>query len=82
MFSHTKKVGSVGRYGPRVGWKSRKQILRIEEEGRKSRNCPSCGKGRVKRSSAGIWGCPSCGTTFAGGAFIATPKRKKQEEAK
>ncbi|MFH1788062.1 MAG: 50S ribosomal protein L37ae [Candidatus Altiarchaeota archaeon] len=82
MYSHTKKVGSVGRYGTRVGWKTRKQVARIEDDSRKSRNCPSCGKNSVKRSSAGIWNCPSCKTTFSGGAFIATPKRKKQEESK
>ena len=77
MFSHTKKVGSVGRYGTRIGWKTRKNVLRVEEEARKSRKCPSCGKNKIKRSATGIWGCPSCGNTFAGGAFLPVPKRKK-----
>ena len=85
MYSHTKKVGSVGRYGPRIGWRTRKQVLRIEDESKRSRSCPSCGKNKVKRSSAGIWNCPSCGSVFAGGAYVSIPKRKKsisQEEMK
>ncbi len=77
MFSHTKKVGSVGRYGTRIGWKTRKRVLRVEQESAKSRNCPSCGKNRVKRSSAGIWDCPSCGNSFTGGAYVSIPRRKK-----
>ena len=77
MFSHTKKVGSAGRYGTRIGWKTRKQVVRMEQESQKSKKCPSCGKTNIKRSSAGIWACLSCNNTFAGGTFIAVPKRKK-----
>jgi large subunit ribosomal protein L37Ae len=80
MFSHTRKVGSVGRYGTRIGWKTRKEVLRMEEESRKSRKCPSCGKDKLARKSAGIWKCKSCENIFAGGAFLSIPKRKKTTE--
>jgi large subunit ribosomal protein L37Ae len=52
----------------------------MEEESRKSRKCPSCGKDKLARKSAGIWKCKSCENIFAGGAFLSIPKRKKTTE--
>jgi len=72
MYSHTRKVGSVGRYGTRIGGKLRNEIKKIEDKTKNSR-CPNCGR-NVKRLSAGIWFCRSCNTRFAGGAYL--PKTK------
>ncbi len=73
MYSHTKKVGSVGRYGPRIGRKLRDEIKKVEDL-QKTSKCPDCGK-KVARVSSGIWECRSCGVKFAGGAYTPTRKR-------
>lgn len=70
MYSHTKKVGSLGRYGPRLGRKLRENLKNIEDAARKSKVCGYCGKDRVKRKAAGIWYCRSCKSEFTGGAHI------------
>lgn len=77
MYSHTKKVGSLGRYGPRVGRKVRHEARKIEDLLKKPKKCPQCGKPKVRRKAAGIWECKSCGTVFAGGAY--TPMAFKKE---
>jgi len=80
MYSHTKKVGSMGRYGPRVGRRSREEARKIYEDSYKSRICPSCGKGHVRRNAAGIWQCRACGVLFAGGTFIPLPRQEAIEK--
>jgi large subunit ribosomal protein L37Ae len=81
MFSHTQKVGSLGRYGPRVGRKLRDEANKIETESRRSRGCPTCSRGKLKRTGAGIWECKTCGYNFTGGAHIPVVKRVIAEEA-
>ena len=76
MYSHTKKIGSMGRYGPRTGRKVREEAKKIEEEARRHKNCPSCGKENVKRLAAGIWTCKSCDSKFTGGAHMLVSKKK------
>jgi len=78
MFSHTKKVGSAGRYRTTVGKKIRDEIRKIEDASRRERNCPVCGKNGVKRVSAGVWECKPCDNVFTGGAH--SPKLKKPAE--
>lgn len=70
MYSHTKKVGKLGRYGARMGARLRAELCKIEDESKKRHLCPQCGKIKVKRAVAGIWFCPGCKTKFAGGAYI------------
>ncbi len=79
MYSHTRKVGSMGRYGPRIGRKMRHEARKLEDESNASRACPSCSKNRVKRSAAGIWQCKSCGFKFTGGAHTPTATKKAIE---
>lgn len=74
MYSHTKKIGSLGRYGSRTGRKIRGEIKKIEDSAKKNR-CPNCNK-KVIRKSSGIWECRSCGLKFAGGAYLAVMERK------
>jgi len=74
MYSHTKKVGSLGRFGSRTGRRIRKEIRKIEDGAKKNR-CPNCNK-KVIRKSSGIWECKSCGLKFAGGAYLTVMKRK------
>ena len=77
MYSHTKKIGSMGRYGPRIGRKVREEAKKIEEESRKFRNCPSCGKNNtVKRVVSGIWSCKTCNVKYTGGAHLPVSKKK------
>jgi len=80
MYSHTKKIGSLGRYGPRIGRKPRYEALKIEDESKKSRNCPSCSRGKLRRKGAGIWTCKTCHFTFTGGAHIPVLKRVVSDE--
>jgi large subunit ribosomal protein L37Ae len=82
MFSHTKKVGSLGRYGPRVGRKPKYEALKIEVESKSSRKCPTCTGGKLQRVGCGIWKCRTCGFTFTGGAHVPVVKRVVPEEEK
>jgi len=75
MYSHTKKVGSLGRYGVRVGRKIREEAKRIEDMRKQAKNCPQCGKKGIKRLASGIWCCKYCKFSFAGGSFL--PKLNK-----
>jgi large subunit ribosomal protein L37Ae len=80
MYSHTKKVGSLGRYGPRIGRKMRYEALKVETESKANRVCPKCTMGRLKREGAGIWMCRKCSYTFTGGTHMPVVKRVVAEE--
>jgi len=69
MSSHTKKVGSSGRFGVRYGTKIRKAVASLEALKAKKLECPSCKKKGVKRAAMGVWQCRKCGAKFAGGAY-------------
>ena len=68
MYSHTKRIGSVGRYGVKTGKKIREEIKKIEDAAEKN-SCPNCGK-KVSRKGAGVWECRFCGAKFAGGSYF------------
>ncbi|HHQ45329.1 MAG TPA: 50S ribosomal protein L37ae [Candidatus Altiarchaeales archaeon] len=76
MYSHTKKVGSPGRYGARLSRKIRENVKTIEDQKRKQSSCQSCGKKTVKRKACGIWTCKSCGAEYTGGAHTPSTKTK------
>ena len=76
MYSHTKKVGSIGRYGARVGRKVRMEMRKIEDKTKAAKKCYNCGKPKLKRESAGIWKCKACNVTFTGGAHLPVTERK------
>lgn len=80
MYSHTRKVGSMGRYGPRIGRKSRHEVRKIEDEQNKPKVCPQCAKARVERQASGIWHCRSCSLIFAGGAYTPVAVRRETEQ--
>ena len=67
--SHTKKVGSAGRFGPRYGGVMRKQVATIEKTQKAAHPCVKCGATSVYRIHTAIWECQKCGYTFAGGAY-------------
>jgi len=71
----TKKVGIVGKFGPRYGLRVRKQIAKIEIEKKRKHTCPRCRYIAIKRIHTGIWKCKHCGFVFAGGAY--TPVHRK-----
>lgn len=68
--THTKKVGSTGRFGARYGLRLRKKILEIEQFQRQKQKCPFCLKFTAKRLASGIWLCRHCKTKFAGRAYV------------
>jgi len=74
MYARTKKVGSVGRYGPRIGGKIRREVRKIEDKAKQNR-CTSCGK-KVRRIASGIWECRFCGMNFTGGAYYTVTKKR------
>ncbi len=78
MYSHTRKVGSVGRYGARIGRKTREEMRKVEDL-KKTGNCPRCGKTKLARKSSGIWMCRSCSLVFTGGAYIAVAEKPAVE---
>ena len=65
----TKKVGAAGRFGSRYGKKIGVNFAKVEALKSAGFKCPSCLKKAIKRESAGIWHCTSCGHRFAGKAF-------------
>ncbi len=64
-----KKLKSAARFGARYGLKIRRVVDRIEALSRAKYECPNCFKKTLKRESAGIWICRSCGYKMAGGAY-------------
>lgn len=69
MTRRTKKIGVAGRYGPRYGVRTRKQIATVLRSKSKSYECPSCKHTAVRRVASGIWKCRKCNLKFAGGAY-------------
>jgi large subunit ribosomal protein L37Ae len=69
MGAKTKKIKAAGRFGARIGTRSRKEFNAIEALQRKRQVSPFYPKGRVKRLSAGIWKCQKTGKVFAGNAY-------------
>jgi len=65
----TKKVGIVGKYGPRYGVSLRKKIKISEISQHAKYVCDFCGKTSVKRKVVGVWKCRSCKVVVAGGAY-------------
>lgn len=70
MSQRTKKVKSVGRFGPRYGVRIRRRIREIESRQKTWHECPNCAAPRVKRVSTGIWECRKCAHKFAGGSYM------------
>ncbi|MEM1622974.1 MAG: 50S ribosomal protein L37ae [Sulfolobales archaeon] len=66
----TKVVGIAGRFGARYGSSLRKKWREVMERRYSEYVCPLCGtKTLFKRLSVGLWKCPKCRRTFAGGAY-------------
>jgi len=66
----TKKVGPMGKYGPRYGTRTKKIGGAIERKQRQKQECPYCERQSLKRVAVGIWQCRKCGVKFAGGAYL------------
>lgn len=72
--------GAIKRVGARYGMTIRNKVAEAESMQKSFYDCPSCGQMKVKRISAGIWGCKKCGAKFAGGAYTVSKKVRIQEE--
>ncbi len=70
----------MGRYGTRVGRKLRNEAVKVEVDRRKASGCPTCSRGKLKRVSAGVWMCRTCGYTFTGGSHVPVVRRVTAEE--
>jgi len=84
MARRTRKVGVVGRFGPRYGVRIRRRVEEIEEGLRVRHICPYCQAVAVRRRSTGVWACRRCGAVFAGGAYrpIVTTSFRREVAAK
>jgi large subunit ribosomal protein L37Ae len=81
MYSHTKRIGSLGRYGVKTGKKVREEMKKIEDAARLN-TCPTCTK-KITRKAAGVWECKFCGNKMAGGSYFPVPvKQTSVEEQK
>ncbi|KAI5191456.1 large subunit ribosomal protein L37Ae [Nematocida sp. AWRm77] len=84
MTQKTKKVGIVGKYGPRYGVSLRKKIKISEITQHSKYVCNFCGKTSVKRKVVGIWKCRACNVVVAGGAYnvvtVAGQSAKSQNQ--
>lgn len=69
MGAKTKKVKSAGKFGARIGTRSRKRYNKIELTQRKRQTSPFYSKARAKRIAAGIWKDLKTGKIFAGPAY-------------
>ena len=69
MSKRTKKVSSVGRFGPRYGVRDRVRTRDIEARQKGAHTCPSCGHAKLKRLATSVWQCRKCEAKFAGGAY-------------
>lgn len=68
-----KVVGIAGRFGPRYGSSLRKRWKEVMGKRYSEYECPRCRKKSVlRRIAVGIWQCPKCGYTWAGGAYTPT----------
>lgn len=66
----TKVSGIAGRFGTKYGSSLRKKWRKVMERRYAEHVCPLCGtKTEFKRLSVGLWRCPKCLRTFAGGAY-------------
>jgi len=74
------KVGSAGRFGSRIGKRTREDINAIEDISKQKHKCPKCGKKKVDRLEAGIWICKGCKAKFAGGAYVPSVVEKQSNK--
>ena len=64
-------VGLRQKYGATLRARYTKSYLTLKQK----RRCPKCGSRRFGRKALGIWKCPKCQYTIAGGAYdLATKK--------
>lgn len=74
MYSHTRRIGSVGRFGVRTGKKVREEIKKIEEAEENS-VCPSCNR-KIRKTAPGVWVCRFCKNKFAGASYLPASEKK------
>jgi len=67
--SHTKKVGTAGRFGSRYGRKTRFKVNVVETMKNAKQECPKCAKPKIKRIAQGIYECTGCGAKMTGRAY-------------
>ncbi|RMF55642.1 50S ribosomal protein L37ae [Candidatus Woesearchaeota archaeon] len=76
-----KKFGSVKRFGPRYGRRTKDRVSEVEALRKKKHSCPFCKKNKVKRLAAGIWYCSKCNCKFTSKAYSVSSKKKVVSEA-
>lgn len=70
---------SIKGLGAKYGGTVRKRYSNIYRTLKSKKQCPSCSNMRLRRVSAGIWKCASCGYTMAGGAYdVSVPKAQQR----
>ena len=69
---------SIKGLGAKYGGTLRKRYSNIYRTLKQKKECPSCSNMRLRRVSAGIWKCASCGYTEAGGAYDVSAKAQQR----
>jgi len=69
---------SIKGLGAKYGGTLRKRYSNIYRTLKQKKECPSCSNMRLRRVSAGIWKCASCGYTVAGGAYDVSVKAQQR----
>jgi large subunit ribosomal protein L37Ae len=64
-------VGLHQKYGATLRARYTKSYLTLKQK----RRCPKCGSRRFRRKALGIWKCPKCQYTIAGGAYDLVTKK-------
>ena len=73
------KSKSLRGLGAKYGGTLRKRYSNIHRTLKAKKECPSCSNMRLRRVSAGIWKCASCGYTVAGGAYDVSTVKAQQK---
>jgi large subunit ribosomal protein L37Ae len=61
--------------GAKYGGTVRKRYSNVHRLLKAKKECPSCSSMKLRRLSAGIWSCKTCGFTVAGGAYDVSQSR-------
>ena len=61
--------------GAKYGGTVRKRYSNVHRLLKAKKECPSCSSMKLRRLSAGIWSCKTCGFTVAGGAYDVAPSK-------
>ena len=73
--ARTKARESLPGLHQKYGATLRRRYTKVYLTLKQKRRCPKCGSRRFRRKALGIWKCPKCQYTVAGGAYDLVAKK-------